>query len=143
MLENRIAIDVQFGDCDPIGIVYYPNYFRWFDLGFTRLMASAGLAPSDLFRNRGIRFPLVDVGARFSAPAAPDDRLDLTTSVVECRNKTVHFVHRLSRNDTLCLEGHEVRVWAKASPDGDGSLKADHIPDDIRAILSATSDRPI
>ena len=27
----RYPIEVKFGDCDPAGIVFYPNFYRWFD----------------------------------------------------------------------------------------------------------------
>jgi 4-hydroxybenzoyl-CoA thioesterase len=29
--SNTIQLHVKFGDCDPAGIVFYPNYFRWMD----------------------------------------------------------------------------------------------------------------
>ena len=25
------GVDEQFGDCDPAGIVFFPNYSRWMD----------------------------------------------------------------------------------------------------------------
>ena len=31
MLKNTRTIRIQWGDCDPAGIVFYPRYFEWFD----------------------------------------------------------------------------------------------------------------
>ena len=41
--NNTIQLHVEFGDCDPAGIVFYPNYFRWMDVGTRRFFASCGV----------------------------------------------------------------------------------------------------
>lgn len=33
MIRNSVDIVVEWGDCNPAGIVFYPNYFRWFNHG--------------------------------------------------------------------------------------------------------------
>jgi acyl-CoA thioesterase FadM len=38
MLAHRSSFEVQFGDCDPAGIVFYPNYLAWFDAAFGRML---------------------------------------------------------------------------------------------------------
>jgi 4-hydroxybenzoyl-CoA thioesterase len=139
-MRNTIDIEAQFGECDPIGIVYYPNYFRWFDLGFTKLMAAASLSPQSRLDAQGVRFPLVDVGARFLGPVEPGERLLLTSAVAECSGKVVTFAHVLSLDGTPRVEGHEKRVWAIAGPGGGRDLKAAPVPEDIRTVLLADRD---
>jgi hypothetical protein len=41
--SNTIQLHVEFGDCDPAGIVFYPNYFRWMDVGTRRFFAACGV----------------------------------------------------------------------------------------------------
>ena len=41
MLTNRRDVEIEFGDCDPAGIVYYPNYFRMFDASTAHLFEAA------------------------------------------------------------------------------------------------------
>jgi 4-hydroxybenzoyl-CoA thioesterase len=142
-MRNTIEIEAQFGECDPIGIVYYPNYFRWFDQGFNRLMAAASLAPGDLLASCGVRFPLVDLGARFLGPVEPGDRLSLTSAVADCSGKVVTFTHRLDLDGQIRVEGHEKRVWAIAGPKGGRDLKAVPVPEDRRMILLADRDYTI
>ena len=43
MVISRRRIRVDWGHCDPAGIVFYPNYFRWFDQCTSALFESAGL----------------------------------------------------------------------------------------------------
>ncbi|MFB4162434.1 acyl-CoA thioesterase [Alteribacillus sp. JSM 102045] len=31
MRKSELQVRVNFGETDGFGIVYYPNYFRWFD----------------------------------------------------------------------------------------------------------------
>jgi acyl-CoA thioesterase FadM len=88
----------------------------------------------------GVRFPLVDVGARFLGPVAPGDRLSLTSAVTDCAGKVVTFTHVLSLDGEPRVEGHEKRVWAITGPQGGRNLKAVPVPEDIKALLLADRD---
>ena len=70
MFVNRIRIRVEFGDCDPAKIVFYANYFRWFDQCTSALFRAAGLPLGELFKTHGvIGIPLVEARARFILPS--------------------------------------------------------------------------
>ena len=47
-LTSRYEIMVEWGDCDPAGIVYYPSYFKWCDQATYRLFLKAGLRRDDV-----------------------------------------------------------------------------------------------
>src|SRR5208282_2141370 len=69
MFVNRIRIRVEFGDCDPAKIVFYANYFRWFDQCTSALFRAAGLPLGELFKSYGVvGIPLVEARARFITP---------------------------------------------------------------------------
>ena len=62
---------IEWGDCDSAGIVFYPNYFRWFDASFHHLLRANGLDPRVLTERYGIiGTPIADAGARFVRPAS-------------------------------------------------------------------------
>ena len=65
--SNTIQLHVKFGDCDPAGIVFYPNYFRWMDVGTRRFFAACGVPGWNAQPVPGgiIGTPLVDASARF------------------------------------------------------------------------------
>ena len=41
MFSNTRTVEIEFGDCDPAGIVYFPNYFRFFDDSTAHLISAA------------------------------------------------------------------------------------------------------
>ena len=131
-------VRVQFGDCDPAGIVFYPNYLRWMDessLGFFR---ACGIPPwRELLRLRGIvGTPLLEIQTRFLRSATYGESLSVTTSIESWARKT--FVHRhiVRRGDTLICEGTETRVFIVRDPDDPDQFRAIPIPEDIRAACS-------
>ena len=68
------AIDVQFGDCDPAGIVYYPTLFHYCHVAFERAWGEAlGISYPDLIRNERLGFPTVHVDADFLSPVRYGD----------------------------------------------------------------------
>jgi len=71
MFEHHSRILVQWGDCDPAGIVFFPNYMVWFDSCTSAFFAAAGLPLHILFPAQGIiGVPIVDVRATFKVSAA-------------------------------------------------------------------------
>src|SRR6202030_4179755 len=98
MIVSRRRIRVDWGHCDPAGIVFYPNYFRWFDACPSGLFESAGLPLPQLYREHGLKgFPLLDARASFSASASFGDDLDADSCVVEWSAKTLKIHHRFLR----------------------------------------------
>ena len=58
---NHYLVQVDWGDCDPAGIVFYPNFYRWMDRGFWLLFESRSLTLEALKRRFGVfGGPLVD-----------------------------------------------------------------------------------
>lgn len=104
------VVDVAFGHCDPAGIIYYPHYFRWFDSTYHAFLASRDLDHRKLERKLGtMGTGLIDVGASFKAPITFGDRLVLTMTFEEWREKTVRLAYAGRSNGQTVVEGHELR----------------------------------
>jgi 4-hydroxybenzoyl-CoA thioesterase len=143
MLVNRVRILVEFGDCDPAEIVFYANYFRWFDQCTTALFRAAGLPLQHLFRSHGvIGIPLVEARARFMAPSTYGDELAAESCVTEWRKSSFVISHKFLRDGVLALEGWETRVWAAAHPTEAHRMKAVPLPREVIRKLSAATKRP-
>ena len=127
---------VEFGDCDPAGIVWFPNFFRWIDAASRHFFVECGVPPwHELERRIGvIGTPLVDTQARFVKSASYGDVLEVETSIPEWRAKSFVQKHRMTRGGDLIMECTEVRVFA-ARREG-GGIRAVPAPDDIRALCS-------
>jgi 4-hydroxybenzoyl-CoA thioesterase len=136
MFISRRSIRVDWGHCDPAGIVFYPNYFRWFDECTSALFENAGLPLPRLYREHGLKgFPLLDARATFAASASFGDDLAAQSCVVEWNAKTLKVQHRFLRGGSLVVEGWELRVCVVAHPDDPARLKSTAIPDEVKRRL--------
>ena len=70
MLINRRTIRIEWGDCDPAGIVFYPQYFKWFDAAAAALDAAAGFPRADLVERQGIVIPMVETRCSITSALA-------------------------------------------------------------------------
>jgi 4-hydroxybenzoyl-CoA thioesterase len=140
MFVNRKRILIEFGDCDPANIVFFANYFRWFDDCTTALFTAAGLPPRELFRAHGVLgIPVVEVNARFLAPSTHGEELEVESNVAELRQSSFVITHKFFRSKELLLEGRETRVWAAAHPTELHRMKAMPLPQDVLKKLSANA----
>jgi 4-hydroxybenzoyl-CoA thioesterase len=128
---------VEFGDCDPAQIVFYPNFLRWMDAASLHYFAAAGVPPWHRRPERDadgvIGTPIVDVTVRFLAPATYGDRIAVESTIVEWRRTSFVMQHHIRRGETLLVDGREVRVFARRHPSDPQRIQAVPPPDDIRA----------
>lgn len=130
------SVEVQWGDCDAAGIVYFPNFCRWMDAAAHQFFLACGLPQwRELERTRGILgIPMIELATRFHNPAAYGDRLDIHTHVAEWRRKVFVLQHRVQRGDTLICEGREVRAFCAHAGQSPPKMRAVEVPADIRAL---------
>jgi len=138
---SKIAIyevDVMFGDCDPAGIVFFPNFSKWMDASSLNFFVSCGVLPwRELVKTRGIiGTPLLEIHTRFMRPATYGERLQIHTSVQEWRDKVFVHQHVVKRGDTVLCEGQETRAFCIRHPEDSTRIKAIPVPEDIRALCT-------
>jgi acyl-CoA thioester hydrolase len=139
MVQNTVRLKVNWGDTDMAGIIYYPNYFKWFDMGSLTLVNAAGISVKDLMREQKIGLPVLDVGCRFRRPLLYNDEIRVVSRITEVNEKTFRIEHEVFRDDELTGHGYEIRGWVHF--DENGRLKSQVIPDEVRNLL--TEDRVI
>src|SRR5438132_554793 len=130
--EHTTTVQVRWGDVDAAGIVFYPRFFEWYDLGCEALFASLGLAWPEAFpKYEIVGVPIVESGSRFVSPARYGDVLAIRSRVAWVRATTFRVEHEISVGSRLCATGFEVRAWV-ARPEAAGEpLHATPIPDDV------------
>ncbi len=128
-------VQVHFGDCDPAGIVFFPNFARWMDQASLAYFMAAGVPPwRELALTRGIvGTPVLETHTRFIHPATYGETLEVHTSVTAWERKVFRHLHRVMRGDLLLCEGTEVRAFVTRHPDDPARLKAIAPPEDIVA----------
>ena len=136
MLSNRRQIQVEWGDCDPAGIVFNPHYFAWFDGSVHALLATAGLSLRGMMQDYGIHgLPLVDTRAKFYLPTEYGDQLSIETAITQINRCAFDITHRVFKDDALATEGFETRMWTAFDPAA-GRVRAKSIPEDMIRLLS-------
>lgn len=136
MFSRVSTVEIQFGDCDPAGIVYYPNYFRFFDNATAALFSAAlGMSKRGWLQRFDIAgIPMVDTGATYLKPCRFGDLAEIETSITELGQSSFSVRHVLRIGSEIGVEAHEKRVWA--AYDGVGGIRAMPLPDDVRKALS-------
>jgi 4-hydroxybenzoyl-CoA thioesterase len=132
---NRRQFMIEWGHCDPAGIVFNSRFFEFFDWGtWTLFEAALGVKPHELGPTFGIMgIPLVDAGARFLVPARFGDVVELTSRVSEFRRSSFDVEHRLLVHGALAVEGKETRVWAGRDAADPSKIKSQPIPAEVTA----------
>jgi 4-hydroxybenzoyl-CoA thioesterase len=138
MFTRTTKVEIQFGDCDPAGIVYYPNYFRFFDNATAALLSAAfAMHKRNWLEHFGIAgIPMVDTGARFIKPSRFGDVVDIRSEITELGRSSFSVKHTLLRDGEVAIEAHEKRVWVVR--DEAGGIRSAPLPEDVRQKLSAS-----
>ena len=131
-LSHRHELTVEWGDCDPASIVYYPACFRWCNRATYRLFLAAGITRDDTRggqRKEGT--PLVAAECSFRRASQTGEKLSVESHVSRFGRSsfTISHVFRDASGE-IAAEGKETRIWARN--DGDArSLESVPIPDDV------------
>jgi 4-hydroxybenzoyl-CoA thioesterase len=137
MLTNRKTIRIEWGDCDPAGIIFFPRYFANFDACTHALLERAGCRQQDMQRKYQILgFPLVDVRARFIVPTRYDEDVIVESGVTEFGRTSFQVQHRLYKGDVLAVEAFETRVCVALPEEEPGKIGARPIPPELVRKLS-------
>jgi 4-hydroxybenzoyl-CoA thioesterase len=132
-LVHRRAVTIEWGDCDPAGIVFYPRYFAMFDASTAALFQAAlGMPKIAWTRKFGILgIPMVDTRATFSIPSAYGDEVVIESRVTAFRRSAFDVTHRLLKADgALGVEGFETRVWTLRDAES-GRIRSAPIPEEV------------
>jgi 4-hydroxybenzoyl-CoA thioesterase len=130
---HRRQMTVEWGQCDPAGIVFNSRFFEFFDVSAWGMFESVlGVPRSGLFAAYDIMgIPLVDARARFLLPVKFGDLVDGESQVTEFRRSSFDVMHRMSVGSELVVEGRETRVWATRDPDNPATIRAKPIPAEV------------
>jgi 4-hydroxybenzoyl-CoA thioesterase len=134
-LTNRMPLEIQWGQCDPAGIVFNSRFFEFFDIATWSLFETAlGVARHKLHERFDIiGLPLVEAGANFLAPLKFGDSAEIVSTITEFRRSSFGVQHRIQVGGKLAVDGLEKRVWAGPHPDDPDRMRAVPIPDDVIA----------
>jgi 4-hydroxybenzoyl-CoA thioesterase len=137
MPSNARTVRIEWGDCDPAGIVFYPRYFAMFDHSTTLLIeCTLGMSKHQLYATYDFAgYPMVENRARYLLPTRFGDDVVIETSLTAVRRSSFDLTHRLRKDGALAVEGFETRVWVVRDSARPGGFKAQPIPPEVAARL--------
>lgn len=137
MLKNVHRIRVEWGDCDPAGIVFYPRYFEWFDRCTHHLFeAATGMIKKTMLEHyRGGGLALLEARAEFKVASHYGEDINIESEVTEFRRSSFFVEHRVTKGGQPMLKGFETRLWTVRDPDNPSRLKSGTMPAEIIAAF--------
>lgn len=129
---------ISFGDCDPAGIAFYPNFYRWFDEAVHALMIEIDWSwrrTADEFGWLGL--PCAAASARFVRPVTHGQTIRVESQVLRFEPRRIVFSHRVYRDAVLLCEGEEKRFVGIPHPDNADLVRAMDVPAELQRALTA------
>ena len=99
-----------------MGVVYYANFFVWFEIGRVEFLRQLGFEYASMEREDGCLLPVVEATCRYRAPARYDEEVVLETQLLQMRTSIIKFGYRVLRTAPgetearLLAEGETVHV---------------------------------
>jgi acyl-CoA thioester hydrolase len=119
MPVSQTRIRVRYAETDQMGVVYYANFFIWFEIGRVELLRQLGFQYKEMESDDDCHIPVVEATCRYKSPARYDDELLLETTVLALRRTVIKFGYRLFRTEneaqTLLAEGETTHVTVNRS----------------------------
>lgn len=137
MFRNNRKVRIEWGDCDPAGIIFYPRYLAFFDASTSALIERAlGMTKAQYLKAYEFSgHPLVNVECRFLIPTRFGDDVIIHTEVSALRRSSFDLRHRVEKNGAVAVEALETRVWVWGDPRS-GTMKSAPLP---RAVIERLS----
>jgi 4-hydroxybenzoyl-CoA thioesterase len=130
ILTNIRTVRIEWGDCDPAGIIFYPTYFRIFDNATAGLFERAlGMTKFQTYDFAG--FPLVDTRASFLKPTRFGDDV-LVESTISFGTSSFTVAHRIMLDGEVCAECSEKRVWVARDQTEPARIRSQPVPAAVR-----------
>lgn len=131
------TLRVRYAETDQMGIVYYANFFVWFEIGRTDFCRQHGFRYRDMEQQDGLYIIVAEARCRYKAPARYDDEILVRTCLRGARRRVLTFGYEVYRqaDQQLLAEGETVHVIT----DREGRPRA--LPEKYRELFLATKSR--
>jgi acyl-CoA thioester hydrolase len=133
-------VRVRYAETDQMGVVYYANYFVWFEVGRVELFRALGFSYKLLEHEHQCILPVVDARCRYRSSARYDEEIIIETRPLVVRGSLVRFGYRVLRKATdgaehaLLAEGETTHVVC------DAKMKKKPLPEKYAAALRTMMD---
>ena len=78
MRTSTTTVRVRYAETDNMGVVYYANYFVWFEVARADLLRELGWTYREM-EAAGVRLPVIEAQCEYRRPARYDDEVAIRT----------------------------------------------------------------
>lgn len=137
-LSHLREMQVEWGHCDPAGIVFHPRYLEMFDACAALLFQQAsGMTKAAMLAHyQAAGIPVVQAGAKFTTPCGYGDMIRIETRMETVRRSSFDLRHLLFKEGELAVEGWSTRVWVGRDATDPKRLRSLPIPADLVAAFA-------
>ena len=88
---------------------------------------------SDLIDHHGGILPIVDTQASFKAPSRYGERIEITSSIHDWKDRTLKVQHKVHNDGFLAVEAFELRAWVIPDESHPKGLRSATIPEALKS----------
>jgi acyl-CoA thioester hydrolase len=129
-VTHSLNIRIPYAHSDQMGVVYYANYFIYFEMARCELLRSAGTPYSEMER-QGVMLPVLEAHCTYAKGARFDEQITVETTCAELRGTRLRIEYRITRGADLIATGYTVH--ACVSPDG----RVLRPPESVRQLVNS------
>ena len=100
---------VRYAETDRMGVVYYANYFVWFEVGRTDWLRETGWSYRAMEAD-GVSLPVIEAHCDYRQPSRYDDELEVRTRATLLSPIRIRFDYEVARDGTVLTTGHTVHA---------------------------------
>jgi acyl-CoA thioester hydrolase len=127
---RRTTVRVRYAETDRMGVVYYANYFVWFEVGRTEWLRETGWSYREM-EVEGVALPVIEAHCEYRQSARYDDEIEIVTRATALTPVRIRFDYEVARarDQAVVASGHTVH--AALDPNG----RPCRLPDRVRRLL--------
>jgi acyl-CoA thioester hydrolase len=109
--SSSSTLRVRYAETDKMGVVYYANYFVWFEVARADLLRSLGWSYREM-EHAGVSLPVIEAHCEYSRPARYDDELEIRTEGRMLSPVRMEFTYqvRQAADHTVAASGRTVHA---------------------------------
>lgn len=102
---------MRYAETDQMQVVYYANYFVWFEVGRCEWLRALGRSYRDL-ETDGVQLPVIEAHCQYRQSARYDDDLTIVTNGSLLSPARVRFEYEVQRvaDDAVTATGHTIHA---------------------------------
>jgi acyl-CoA thioester hydrolase len=125
------VIRVRYAETDKMGVVYYANYFVWFEVARADLLRSLGWSYREM-EHAGVALPVIEAHCDYHRPARYDDEMEVRTKGRMLSPVRIEFTYEVVRQEDQMVAASGRTVHAALDLAG----KPCRLPDRIRQLFA-------